>query len=136
MELERLQDKLNHNKKGRYFTITYVKVYGDFTKTVTVTLRIAKYSSVAKKDPETIKKNPNDIYLGNNIIRNVHTGKTRLQVFLTKSKTHKPVVHYHYLDQEISKEDFYQGSGQKPSKAPDTMYNIFIETIVAINGKA
>ena len=132
MTLQEIQEKLSAKKKGTYFTIKYRKHYGDYTQTTITTVRLANYYHVVKKEPqEGAKKNTNDKYLGNNLIFNENTQKTRLQVFLTNCKYHLPKSVYEYQGQEISVEEFYEGSGKKPSNV-SVMFTLNINDIVEI----
>lgn len=145
MELETLQNILKTKKRGQFFTIIYQKVIGDYTKTTTTTIRLVDYNNVKKVKEQKAKKeleNPtkttststpkksNDIHLGNNLIHNTNTGKTRLQVFLTNH--HKPHSVYTYLGNEIDKETYYNGTGEKVS-TPDIMFTITIDNIIAVH---
>ncbi len=132
MTQEQVQNILNKKRKGTYFTLTYKKNYGEYTKTTTTTVRIANYYHVVKKEPqEGAKKVSNDTYLGNNLIFNQNTQKTRLQVFLTNNPNHKAKSIYEYQGEEISKEEFYEGTHKKPSNV-SVMFTIDIAEIVAI----
>lgn len=132
MTQKEIQEKLSAKRKGTYFTLMYRKHYGDYTQTTTTTVRLANYYHVVKKEPATsAKKNTHDIYLGNNLIFNENTQKTRLQVFLTNNKYHHPKSVYEYQGSEISVEEFYEGSGKKPSNV-SVMFTLNIEDIVAI----
>ena len=142
MELETLQKILETKKRGQYLTITYQKVLGDYVKTTTTTIRLVDYNNVKEvKEMKALKGNnggngndapkkpSNDKYLGNNIIFNVNTQKTRLQVFLTKHHTPKCV--YTYQGKEIDKETWYAESGDKQA-TPKIMFSINIENIISI----
>lgn len=143
MELETLQNILNSKKRGQYLTITYQKVLGDYKKTTTTTIRLVDYNNVkavkemkAAKgiDPNaakpSTKKLSADHYLGNNLIFNVNTQKTRLQVFLTNK--HKPHCIYEYQGKEISQDQWYAESGDKKA-TPSIMFSINVDNILAIN---
>lgn len=145
MTLEQTQEILNKKKRGQYLTITFRKVLGDFVKTTTTTIRLVNYNNVkAVKEKKALKgekttitselkntpKKPSaDKYLGNNLIYNENTGKTRLQVFLTNH--HKPHCVYEYQGQEITQDEWYAESGDKKS-THDIMFTINIENIIAI----
>ena len=132
MKTQEIQDILKTKKKGTYFTIVYRKHYGEYTQTTTTTVRLANYYKVVKKEPqESTKKNTNDVYLGNNLIFNQNTQKTRLQVFLTNCKYHQPKSVYEYQGQEISVEEFYEKSGKKHHNV-SVMFTIDVNDIVAI----
>ena len=133
MTLEQIQEKLNQIKKGTYFTIIYKKSYGDYTKTTKIVVRLANYYNVVKKEPlQGAKSNSSDIHLGNNLIYNTNTNKTRLQVFLTNCPYHKPQSIYEYQGNEIDKDTFYQGTNKKPSNV-SVMFTLDINDIVAIH---
>ena len=143
MELQSLQNKLNQKKRGQFLTITYQKVIGAYKKVTTAVVRLVDYNNVkAVKEKKALKygntqkqtitgeKKPSaDKYLGNNIIFNENTGKTRLQVFVTKN--HKPHSIYTYEDNTIDKETYYLNSGDKENNA-DIMYSVNIENILMI----
>lgn len=142
MTLEQTQEILNQKKRGQYLTITFRKVLGDFVKTTTTTIRLVNYNNVkAVKEKKALKgekttitneltKKPSaDKYLGNNLIYNENTGKTRLQVFLTNH--HKPHCVYEYQGQEITQDEWYAESGDKKS-THEIMFAINIENIIAI----
>ena len=140
MTLEQVQTILNTKKRGQFITITYKKVLGDYVKTTTTTIRLVDYNNVkavkekkALEGPKTTitgaKKPSADQHLGNNLIYNANTGKTRLQVFLTNH--HKPHCVYEYQGKEITKEQWYNESGDKQS-TPTIMFSINIENIIAI----
>ena len=132
MTLQEIQEKLSAKRKGTYFTLTFKKHYGECSKTTTTTVRLANYYHVVKKEPqEGTKKNTNDKYLGNNLIYNENTQKTRLQVFLTNCKYHQPKSVYEYQGEEISVEEFYERTNKKPSNV-SVMFTIDINDIVAI----
>jgi len=132
MTLQEIQEKLSAKRKGTYFTLTFTKHYGECSKTTTTTVRLANYYHVVKKEPqEGTKKNTNDKYLGNNLIYNENTQKTRLQVFLTNCKYHQPKSVYEYQGEEISVEEFYKRTNKKPSNV-SVMFTIDINDIVAI----
>ena len=137
MELNTLQTILNSKKRGQYMTITYEKVMGAYTKTTTTTIRLVDYNNVAEvkakkalqAEKPAKKTNSADKHLGNNLIYNANTGKTRLQVFLTKH--HKPHCIYTYNGNEIDKDTYYANSGDKQS-TPSIMFTITIDNIIAI----
>lgn len=146
MTLEETQAILNTKKRGQFLTITYQKVLGDYKKTTTTTIRLVDYNNVKavkemKKakgiDPSkplkstiTGEKKPSaDKHLGNNLIYNENTHKTRLQVFLTNH--HTPHVIYEYQGHEIDQEQWYAESGDKKS-TPSIMFSITIDNILAI----
>lgn len=142
MTLEQTQEILNQKKRGQFITITYQKVLGDYKKTTTTTIRLVDYNNVKKvkemkalkgeTQKETItgeKKQSADKHLGNNLIFNENTGKTRLQVFLTNH--HKPHCIYEYQGNEISQDQWYAESGDKKS-TPSIMFTILVENIIAI----
>lgn len=144
MTLEQTQTILNTKKRGQFLTITYHKVLGDYVKTTTTTVRLVDYNNVkAVKEQKaakglkttittqstTIKKPSADKHLGNNLIFNANTGKTRLQVFLTGH--HKPHCIYEYQGHEIDQEEYYTNSGDKQS-TPTIMFSIDIANILAI----
>lgn len=132
MTQEQVQNILNTKKRGTYFTIKYSKKYGDYNKTTTTTVRLANYYHVVKKEPKSdTNKVSSDKYLGNNLIFNENTQKTRLQVFLTNNPHHKAKSVYEYQGEEITKEEFYQGTNKKPSNV-SVMFTIDIADIVAI----
>jgi len=143
MELETLQNILNSKKRGQYLTITYQKVLGDYKKTTTTTIRLVDYNNVKavkemKKakgyDPNATIKEPTkpsaNKYLGNNLVYNENTGKTRLQVFLTNK--HQPHCIYEYQGKEISQDQWYAESGDKKA-TPSIMFSVLVENILAIN---
>lgn len=133
MTLQEIQNKLNSKKRGTYFTITFKKNYGEYAKTTTTTVRLANYYKVVGKEPkQDTKKNTNDKYLGNNLIFNENTQKTRLQVFLTNCKNHTPKNVYEYKGNEISAVEFYEGTNKKPSNI-SIMFTIDINDLVAIH---
>jgi len=141
MTLEQTQEILNQKKRGQYLTITYHKVLGDYVKTTTTTVRLVDYHNtkaykekMALKEPKTTissqpKKPSADKHLGNNLVYNENTGKTRLQVFLTNH--HKPHCIYEYQGKEITKDQWYNESGDRQS-TPDIMFSIDIANILAI----
>ena len=132
MTLNEIQEKLNAKRKGTYFTIVYKGIYGDYSKTTTTTVRLCNYYHVVKKEPQQdTKKVSNDKYLGNNLIFNENTQKTRLQVFLTNGKYHTPKSVYEYQGNEITSVEFYEGTHKKPSNV-SVMFTIDINNIVAI----
>ena len=132
MTLQEVQEKLSSKKKGQYFTIVYKKVYGEYSKTTRTTVRLADYYKVVKKEPlQGTKKNTNDTHLGNNLIFNENTQKTRLQVFLTNCKYHQPKSIYEYQGNEITAIEFYEGVNKKPSNV-SIMFTIDINDLVAI----
>lgn len=136
MTLNEIQLALSTKKRGTWFTIVYKKVIGDYAKTTTHTVRLVNYYSVANKESQKepqqgAKKVSNDIHLGNNLIYNLNTHKTRLQVFLTKCHNHKPHSIYEYQGNTIDKEQFIEGTHYK-SSAPSMLYTIDISNIVAI----
>lgn len=144
MTLEQTQEILNTKKRGQFLTITYHKVLGDYVKTTTTTIRLVDYNNVKEvkekkalqglkpinktQTNDSSKPNANK-YLGNNLIYNVNTGKTRLQCFVTKH--HKPHCVYEYCGQEITKDQWYAESGDKQS-TPTIMFSVNIENILAI----
>ena len=142
MKLTTIQEILKTKKRGQYFTIVYCKAIGDYTKTTTTTVRLVDYNNVkavkeakAKKlmenptQQQTSPKKSNDTHLGNNLIYNANTNKTRLQVFLTNH--HKPHCVYEYQGNEIDRETYYEGTHEKPS-TPSIMFTINIDNIIAI----
>lgn len=141
MTLEQTQTILNTKKRGQFITITYHKVLGDYVKTTTTTIRLVDYNNVkqvkekkALQSPKTTiatqpKKPSADQHLGNNLVYNSNTGKTRLQVFLTGH--HKPHCIYEYQGQEIDQETYYANSGDKQA-TPTIMFSIDIANILAI----
>ena len=132
MTLQEIQEKLSAKKRGAFFTIVYKKFYGDYSKTTTTTVRLANYYSVVKKEPKQGEKKPsNDKYLGNNLIFNENTQKTRLQVFLTNCKYHAPKNIYEYQGKEITSVEFYENVNKKPNNI-SVMFTIDINDIVAI----
>ena len=132
MTLNELQNKLNGMKRGRYFAITYKHTYGEYAKTTRAVVRLADYYKVTGKEPKLdTNKVSNDKHLGNNLIYNSNTGKTRLQVFLTNNPNHKPHSVYEYQGNEISKDEFYGNVNKKPSNI-SVMFTIDVESILAI----
>jgi hypothetical protein len=132
MTLENVQKILSEKKRGTYFTIVYKSTYGEYAKTTTTTIRLCNYYNVVKKEPQQgAKKSTNDKYLGNNLIFNENTQKTRLQVFLTNCKNHTPRNVYEYQGNEITSVEFYEGTHKKPSNV-SVMFTIDINNIVAI----
>lgn len=130
MKYIELAEKLNAKKRGTYFVIVYSKLINGYKKTTRTVVRLCNYASVVKKEVTTgTKSNSNDVYLGNNIIFNKNTNKTRLQVFLTKH--HKPHVSYEYNGADIDSDTYYENSGDKKS-TPTVMFSINIENIVAV----
>ena len=137
MEVKELQEKLQAKKRGQFLTITYRKVIGKFSKQTTTTIRLIDYASVSGKTPSNSQsKTSNDIHLGNNLIYNQNTGKTRLQVFLTKCKNHKPhSIYWEETDngekEQISAEEFYENTKERKSE-PTLMFCILTENIVKV----
>jgi hypothetical protein len=138
MTLEKLQETLNTIRRGTYFHLVFKKQYGEYVRTTKTIGRLVKYANTKKaKERKALnptketKTNPNNQYLGNNIIFNTNTQKTCLQVFLTNCKYHKPISVYEHLNEEITMEEFYEGTNKKPSE-PSELMNIDINDIVAI----
>ena len=138
MTQEIIQETLKNIKRGKYFHLVFKKTYGDYTRTTTTIVRLVTYSHtkkakerMANNPNKSIKVNPNNVYLGNNLIYNKNTDQTNLQVFLTNCKYHKPISVYEYLGEEITMEEFYEGTNKEPSK-PSELMNININDIVAI----
>ena len=128
MTNQEIQEKLNAKRKGTYFKIAFRKVKGDYSRTTTTIVRLVKYANTKKakeralNNPNKVSKaNPNDKYLGNNLIFNENTQKTRLQVFLTNCQYHKPHSVYEYNGKEISSEEYYEGTNTKPSTPSELM---------------
>lgn len=138
MTQQETQDKLQTIGKGKYFHLVFEKVIEGYKRTTTTIVRIVNYSNTKKakerkanNPSKPSKVNPSDKYLGNNLIYNENTQKTRLQVFLTNCKYHQPKSVYEYQGQEIGCEEYYEGTNTKPSK-PSELMCINIEDIVAI----
>ena len=141
MEIKELQEKLQAKKRGQFLTITYKKVVGSYSKITTTTVRLIDYASaigkkVVNKTENSQNKPSNDVHLGNNLIFNQNTGKTRLQVFLTKCKNHKPHSIYWKLDEDgvneqITAEEFYNGTGEKRQE-PTLMFCVLTDNIVKV----
>ena len=143
MTLTTLQKILNSKKRGQFLPITYRKPLGDYEKTTTTIVRLVDYNNVKavkemkkakgidlNQNTTTMPKKPSaDKHLGNNIIYNENTGKTRLQVFPVNN--HKPHCIYTYQGNEIDKDTYYAESGDKQSN-PSIVYSINIENIIAI----
>jgi len=125
-------------KGGKYFHLVHTKVKEGYKRTTTSIVRVVKYANTKKakerranNPTQAPKVNPNNKYLGDNLIYNENTQRTCLQVFLTNCKYHTPKSVYEYQGQEITSEEYYQGTNTKPSK-PTELMNIDIENIVAI----
>ena len=132
-----LQNILNTKHRGAYLTIVYSKTYkGEYVKTTRTTVRLVNYSAVKKNngegDQKPTKVNPNNEYLGNNIIYNKNTQNTLLQVFLTNNPHHRPHSVYCKVNgEEITKEEFVEATGKK-SSTPDIMFSINVNDIVMV----
>jgi len=134
MTLTEIQKILSKKRRGTYMRITYEKTYGDYHKITNAIVRLINYSSLKSVQTQSNgekKVNPNKQYLGNNLIHNTHTGTTCLEVFVTNGKYHKPRSVYEYMGEEITKEEFYNGTKQKPRQV-STLYTINIADIIAI----
>ena len=138
MTEQETQERLEKVGKGKYFHLVFAKEKEGYKRTTTTIVRIVKYANTKKakerraNNPSKPQKvNESDKYLGNNLIYNENTQKTRLQVFLTNCKYHQPKSVFEYNGQEISSEEYYQGTNTKPSN-PTELMNINIEEIVAI----
>lgn len=137
MEIKELQEKLQSKKRGQFLTITYKKAVKNCVKYTTTTVRLVDYASVSGKTPlNSQSKTSNDIHLGNNLVYNQNTGKTRLQVFLTKCKNHQPKSHYWEITEndvmeQITAEEFYTKTGEKKSE-PTLMFCILTDNIVKV----
>lgn len=140
MQTIELQNILATKKRGHFLTITYRKEINGYVKTTTTTVRLVDYNSIKSvkekkaQQPLVENKQPkvsNDVYMGNNIIFNKNTGKTRLQVFLTGNPHHKPHSVYEYQGSEITADEWYEGTGKKPS-TPTIMFSIDVSEIVMV----
>ena len=132
MKLETLQKELATIKGGTYYKIEYQSVKDNGYKKVTNTIvRNIRYSSV-KEGNEPIKVNPNDNHLGQNIVVNTKTGKTRLMVFLTKHhKAHS--TYYDNLGNEITKEQWLMANPKEANKPqPKIMFSVLVENIIKV----
>lgn len=138
MTQQETQEKLQAIGNGKYFHLVFAKEKEGYKRTTTTIVRIVRYANTKKakerraNNPSKPQKvNESDKYLGNNLIYNENTKKTRLQVFLTNCKYHQPKSVFEYNGQEITSEEYYQGTNTKPSN-PTELMNINIEEIVAI----
>ena len=134
MKTNELQKILETKKRGHFFTLVYRKEINGYVKTTTTTVRLVDYASVVGKtiNVENKPSKPsNDIHLGNNLIFNKNTGKTRLQVFLTGNPHHKPHSIYEYQGNEITADEWYEGTGKKPS-VPTLMFCLDVNEIVMV----
>ena len=130
MTTEKVKELTLSKKKGAWFTIEYKSEKNGYVKTTKSIVRLIPYKS-KNNGEEKVKKANNDIHLTENLIFNTNTNKTRLQVFLTKCPNHKPKSVYEYLGNEITKEEYYEGTGKKPSNITE-MFTINVENIIAI----
>ena len=127
MTLQEIQKILSTKKRGTYLTIRHVKHINDYTKDVKSTIRLIGYKDVKVGD----QISTNCTYLGNNLILNNKNGKISLMVFLTQNKYHRGQRIYSYAGEVISREEFYEGTKQRPSNA-DKCFRIDIAEIVAV----
>lgn len=134
MTNKELQSKLATIKNGTYFRIEWqsVKDNGYYKLSNSVVRNVSYSSVVGKENKKTTKQNPNDQYLQQNLILNKNSGKTRLQVFLTKH--HK--AHVKYFDNnhnEITKEEWLEANPKEKNKpTPNLMFAIFVENIIKV----
>ena len=135
MKNQELQQILNAKHRGAYFTMTWHKTYGDYSRTTTSVFRLADYAKVAKKEPKAVdnSKPSTKVHLGNNVYYNTNTGNTTIMVFGSKNPKHHSKSVYYHLDEIIDKDEFISGSGHKPSKPSEIeLFTINIADIISI----
>ena len=130
MEIEKVKELTKAKKNNRWFAIEFKSEKNGYKKTTRTVVKLMKYKSKNNGEDKPQKQN-NDIHLTQNLIFNTNTQKTRLQVFLTKCPNHKPHNVYEYQGKEITKEEYYAGTGKKPSNITE-MFTINVENIIAI----
>lgn len=129
MKLTQLQNEIKTKiVRGRYFSITYTKNINGYEKTTKTVVTLKGYHGNYQCS------NPNENYLGDNIIENTKTGVTRLMVFVTQNPKQKPHSTCNYYGNEISVEEWYEKTHRKHT-IPDTMFSIDISDIVELHQK-
>ena len=135
MLIAELQETLKAIKNGTYKTITYKGGKKGYSKVTTMVVRLGcNYANLkSTKANGGVKGKP---FKGVSIDKYLFTtekGNTLLRVFTTLNSHQK--AHSHYYDDkgnEISKADYYNGIGQKPSTETPSMLTINIDNIIAI----
>ena len=142
MKNNEIQNILNQKHRGAYLTIIYRSEHNGYAKTTKTTIRLVNVKNTKAYierygEPKQLEEKPskpsNDIYLGNNLIYNQKTGKTRLQAILTQNKRHHPHSSFERLETGdlVSAEEYYEQSGAKHHNV-DLMFSVLVENIVAI----
>lgn len=135
MELTKLQKILSKKHRGAYTTIVYIKDNGNgYVKTTKTTIRLIDYRATHEPSANAngASRANNDIHLGNNLIYNQKTKKTRLQVFLTHCRLHAPQSTYTFNGKPITKEEYEEANPKKSKPLASDLFTINIENIVSI----
>lgn len=136
MTLNDLQNTLSNIKKGKFATIHYQKVNGDYLKETEKTIRFVAYENIKGVQVKN-KANANDNYVSDFIIYNSNTQKYYLMVATTNTP-YKAQVKYYKNGVEITKEEYEMENKPRKSYGPSPVFKLHIEDIISItqNSKA
>lgn len=138
MNIEKAINFYKNYKRGSYTTLQKQTVKNGFVKIVKCVCRFVNYYNIAtvkQENKQPIKRDYERVIIPHILKENTNTKNVLLLVYTTKNSKQKAKTSYFYNDEPITKEQYYEGIGEKEKNYNiDNLFTVKLCDVLSIGG--